>query len=106
MTDPSYRQSVSFPPLKPLPPPDVNDTYEWTKVLAVSTGAKLLKTTSGQPLLAIVQDLNFADDDDNPQVGTFKVETSSRWFPISSTEVNGKHVMTNGDHGFWKDSER
>ena len=93
---PTYQVSTSGnPALRPPPVQDTNDTYLWTdiqKLRKLATSAVPIQASAGKPLpLPFVQNLDSSDPDGNFQLGTYKLESSSKWFTLVSSEINSNH---------------
>ncbi|KAL2059276.1 hypothetical protein ABVK25_000568 [Lepraria finkii] len=93
---PTYQVSNSVNPALRTPPvPDTNDTYLWTdieKLRKLPTSVVPIQASAGKPLpLPIVQNLDSADPDGNYQLGTYKLESSSKWFTLVSSGINNNH---------------
>ena len=90
----SFRSSTTGAPLSPLPTPDPSDTYDWAAIQSVRKGATLLTASATQPPVILPQMLKYTDIDNVPQVATFKVDASPKWFTLISSAVDSKGAMT------------
>ena len=94
---PTYQVSIPVNPssLRTPPVPDTNDTYLWTdiqKLRKLPNSVVPIQAFAGKPLpLPIVQNLDSADSDGNFQLGTYKLESSSKWFTLVSSGVGDNH---------------